>query len=80
MSTKTISVSQYVDIDVDVSLDDFDDDEIIEHLQKRGFKDIPYDLSDQRQAMLMALWDNNDTKAIELLKTYLCDCLGRAGI
>lgn len=80
MATQTITVSKYVDIEVDVDLDDFDDDDLIEHLQGRGFNDLPGDLNDQRQAMLRALWDNDEAKAVNLLKTYLCDCLGRASI
>lgn len=80
MTTKTITVSQYVDVEVDVDLNDFDTDDLIEHLQGLGFTDIPGDLNDQRQAMLRALWDNDESKAIDLLKDYLCDCLGRATI
>lgn len=66
--------------DVDVDLDDFDDDDLIAHLQGKGISGIPGDLHEQRQAMLRALWDNDEPKAIELLKTYLCDCMGRATI
>lgn len=80
MTTHSITVSQYVDIDVDVDLDDFDDDDLIAHLQGRGVNNIPGNLNHQRQAMLKALWDSDESKAVELLKTYLCDCLGRATI
>lgn len=79
MATHTINISQYVDIDVDVDLDDFDDEDLIAHLQQKGISP-PADMHDQRQAMLRALWENNESKAIDLLKTYLCDCLGRATI
>jgi len=80
MTTTTVTVSRYVDVEVDIDLDDFDDDDLIEHLQSKGFSNLPNDLHDQRQAMLRALWDNDEAKAIELLKSYLCDCLGRATI
>jgi len=80
MASTTINVSQYVDIEVDVDLDDFDVDDLIAHLQGKGITHIPNDLYEQRQAMMRALWDNDEAKAIELLKTYLCDCLGRATI
>lgn len=76
----TITVSKYIDVEVDVDLEDFDEDDLIAHLQGRGITNIPGNLHDQRQAMLRALWANDETQAIELLKTYLCDCLGRAAI
>lgn len=80
MTTRTITVSKYVDIEVEVDLDDFDDDDLIEHLQGRGVGNIPGNLHEQHQSMLRALWANDEAQAIELLKTYLCDCLGRATI
>ena len=77
---RTITVSQYVDIDVEIDLGDFDEAELIEHLRGRGITGLPNDLHEQRQAMLQALWNNDEARAIDLLKTYLCDCLGRATI
>lgn len=75
-----ITVSKDIEIDVEVDLDDFDDDDLIAHLHGKGISGIPVDLNDQRQAMLLALWANDNDQAIELLKTYLCDCLGRATV
>lgn len=76
----TVTVSKYVEVDVDVDLGDLDDDTLIEELQSRGIDWYVADLNGQRQAMLRALWDGNEAKAVEILKTYLCDCLGRACI
>lgn len=74
-------VCKTIDIDVDVDLSDFDSDDLIAELEDRGVDSgIPNDLTKQRQSMLRALWDDDEAKAIELLKTYLCDCLGRATI
>ncbi|SOE48068.1 hypothetical protein [Orrella dioscoreae] len=78
-------VAVTVEVDVDVDLADIDEDDLIEELEKRRVNPITAgargdDLNDQRQAMLRALWDRDDAKAVELLKTYLCDCLGRAAI
>ena len=74
----TVTVSKWVDVEVD--LDEFETDELIEELQSRGITDVPTDLNIQRQAMLKALWDKDEAKAIDLLKTYLCDCLGRVTV
>jgi hypothetical protein len=75
---KRISVEKWIEVEVD--LDDFEDDELIDALNERGIDYAPHNLNEQRQAMLRALWDNDEPRAIELLKTYLCDCLGRATI
>lgn len=70
-----------VTVTVDVDLDQFDDDDILDEAESRGLMGGASDgLSAQREAMLRALWDHDDSKAIELLKTYLCDVLGRAAI
>lgn len=75
---------KYVEVEVD--LDDIDTDDLISELKNRSVgPDLagiasPDDLQIQRQAMLRALWANDEAKAIDLLKTYLCDCLGRATI
>lgn len=74
-------ICKTIDIDVDVDLSDFDSDDLIAELEERGVDSgIPNDLTEQRQAMLRALWANDEARTIELLKTYLCDCLGRATI
>ncbi|MCO7641906.1 hypothetical protein NJI34_34620 [Pseudomonas sp. S 311-6] len=78
----TVSVRTEVEVDVDLS--EFDTDELVAELEERGFNTqgnkiaLPDDLFEQRMAMMRALWEKNDVKVIELLKTYLCDCLGRA--
>lgn len=80
----TVSVRTEVEVDVDLS--EFDTDELMAELEERGFDtkgnkiSLPDDLFEQRMAMMRALWEKNDAKVIELLKTYLCDCLGRAAI
>lgn len=70
-------------ITVDVDLDQFDDDEILDEAEDRGLLgggETASGLGSQREAMLRALWDHDEKRAIELLKTYLCDVLGRAAI
>lgn len=75
MVTRTISV------DVDVEMGDFTNDDILEEAESRGLIGTKgSDLGRQREAMLRALWDHDQAKVIELLKTYLCDVLGRAAI
>ena len=75
---RMISVSKEVDIEVDA--EDLDTDDLLAELQNRGISGSPEHLYQQRQAMLMALWANDNDRAIELLKNYLCDCLGRAAV
>lgn len=36
--SRTVTVSKYVDIDVDVDLSDFDDNDLITELESRGFQ------------------------------------------
>lgn len=74
--TSTVSVRTEVEVDVDLS--EFDTDELVAELEERGFDTkgnkiaLPDDLFEQRMAMMRALWEKNDAKVIELLKTYLC--------
>ncbi|AZY48832.1 hypothetical protein [Bordetella avium] len=72
----------YKAVTVEISLDEFDDEEIIGEAEIRGLvgDTLGARLGAQRQEMLRALWNHDDAKAVELLKTYLCDCLGRATI
>ncbi len=73
-----------VTVDVDVELNVFDTQDLIDELERRGKQPSEFlprtGLDTQRQAMLRSLWAGDDAKTIELLKNYLCDCLGRATI
>lgn len=84
MNTKTISVSRSVNVDVDVEvevdLNEFSDDDLIAHLEGRWSCQGIMRATEKREAMLRALWAKDDAKAIEILKDYLCDFLGRAAI
>ena len=72
----------YKTVEVEIDLSDFDDDELIEEIESRSLigSIVPTNLNEQRQAMLRALWDGDEARVIELLKTYLCDCMGRSAI
>lgn len=83
MVTRTISVNKKIDVDIDVEVDlgDFDAQDILQEATARGLIGVSADgLGAQREAMLRALWDHDEKHVIELLKTYLCDVLGRAAI
>lgn len=76
----TVSVATTVDID----LGDLDTADLVAEIGRRGYNTagnqiaLPDELAGQRTAMLRALWANEEAKVIDLLRTYLCDCLGRA--
>lgn len=61
-----------VNVDVDVDLSDIDTDDLITELRSRGYED-PAGL----QGMFRALSLGDEKTALELLRTYLCDALGR---
>ena len=68
-------------ISVEVDLDEFETQDLLDEIQRRGVDSgVPNGLPGQREAMLRALWDHDEKRVIELLKTYLCDVLGRAAI
>ncbi len=67
-------------VEVEIDLDEFDTEELMTELAERGAIGGSSELGSQREAMLRALWDNDEAKAIGILKQYLCDCLGRAAI
>lgn len=70
-----------VEVEIDEILAGLSDDDLMDEVESRGLIGCSLQgLGAQRQAMLHALWDNDEAKTIELLKTYLCDILGRAAI
>lgn len=71
----SISVSTTVDIDVDVELSDIDTSDLISELESRGVEGV--DHVPALQAMFQALSLGQEDEALKLLRTYLCDCLGR---
>ena len=72
-----ITVQTYVDVDIE--LDEIDTADLIEELESRGryINDDAVDHGPALQAMFTALALNNEQEALRLLRTYLCDCLGR---
>jgi hypothetical protein len=61
-----------VHIDIDDVIGDIDTDDLVEELKRR--RDVP---EDPLQDMFRALSFGNEKQALDLLRTYLCDCLGR---
>lgn len=71
----SVTVSTTVDIDVDVELSDIDTSDLISELGSRGVEGVDY--APALQAMFQALSLGQEDGALKLLRTYLCDCLGR---
>jgi transcriptional regulator of NAD metabolism len=65
---------------IEVTLDEFDTSDIVEHLESRGFKVIDED-ADDTDAELMRVWAalrlNQNEEALRLMAVYVCDKLGR---
>jgi transcriptional regulator of NAD metabolism len=65
---------------IEVSLDEFDTDELVEELESRGFKVIDED-ADDTDAEVMRVWAalrlNQNEEALRLMAVYVCDKLGR---
>ncbi|MGO3892423.1 MAG: hypothetical protein ACTJHW_15740 [Paenalcaligenes sp.] len=78
MSTITIETRVNVDVEVDVDLDDIPDADIVAHLERNGYRVIDMsESSSPHQEMFRALSMGDKDKAIDLLRDYLCDELGR---
>lgn len=69
------TISAYVDVEVD--LDDFDDDDLIEELESRGFMISPEDGSISHNELLVSIWEkrrlgrNYDTELDNLIYNVL---------
>ena len=65
---------------IEVTLDEFDTSDIVEHLESRGFKVIDED-ADDTDAELMRVWAamrlNQNEEALRLMAVYVCDKLGK---
>jgi hypothetical protein len=65
---------------IEIELDEFDTDELVEELESRGFKVIDED-ADDADAELMRVWAalrlNQNEEALRLMAVYVCDKLGR---
>jgi transcriptional regulator of NAD metabolism len=65
---------------IEIELDEFDTDELVEELESRGFKVIDED-ADDTDAELMRVWAalrlNQNEEALRLMAVYVCDKLGR---
>lgn len=68
----------YVNIDVNVDLDDFEDEDIAEEYEKRNLAtDIDLVEADERlKEIYYALKFGMDEKANELTRLFVCDALG----
>ncbi|MGN6023399.1 hypothetical protein ACP6NF_03295 [Alcaligenes faecalis] len=75
MASVTVSTT----VDVDIDLGEFDTDDLIAELESRGeyLEDNPNGHGPALQAMFQALSLGQEDEALKLLRTYLCDCLGR---
>lgn len=65
---------------VEVTLDEFDIDDIVEHVENNGFKVIE-GIEVEDNAELERIWAamrlGQTDRAMELMQTYVCDKLGR---
>jgi hypothetical protein len=65
---------------VEVTLDEFDIEDIVEHVEARGFKVIEGSEA-EHSAELERIWAamrlGQTDRALELMQTYVCDKLGR---
>jgi hypothetical protein len=65
---------------IEIELDEFDTDELVEELESRGFKVIDED-ADDADAELMRVWAalrlNQNEEALRLMAVYVCDKLGK---
>ena len=65
---------------VEVTLDEFDTEDIIEYLENRGYKVIEEHES-EHSAELERIWAamrlGQTDRAMELMQVYVCDKLGR---
>jgi hypothetical protein len=75
----TVCVEKYVDIEVDVELDDFDDDDLREECLKRGIiDDIQLEGNNNKLlAVVQELTLNRQDQAMRLLEELVYDCTGR---
>lgn len=67
-----------LNVDVDIDMSEFETDELVAELDRR--RKSPTDEVDHGpalQAMFTALSLGQEDEALKLLRTYLCDCLGR---
>lgn len=69
----TVSVT----VDVDVDLSDFDTDDLIAELESRGAEAPWASDPEALQKMFRALSLGDEKTALNLLRDYLCDALGR---
>jgi hypothetical protein len=65
---------------VEVTLDEFDIEDVVEHVEARGFKVIEGSATEDG-AELERIWAamrlNQNEQAMELMQLYVCDKLGR---
>lgn len=65
---------------VEVTLDEFDIEDIVEHVEARGFK-VTEGSAVEDNAELERIWAamrlGQNERALELMQTYVCDKLGR---
>ena len=65
---------------VEVTLDEFDIEDVVEHVEARGFT-VTEGSATENEAELERIWAamrlNQTDRAMELMQTYVCDKLGR---
>jgi hypothetical protein len=71
--SRTVSVSTYIDIDVDLS--EVDTDDLVDELKERNI--VPNGDADDITEMFYAFKLNRFDRAIELAKKIACDYTGR---
>ena len=70
----TITVSAHVDVDVDLA--DIDTDDLLAEMEGRDCK-VPSHNPNALQNMFRALSLGDEKAALNMLRDYLCDALGR---
>lgn len=65
-----------ISVDVDVSLDDFETDDLIEELESRGAKETTATGESALHEVYYAIKFGLDDRAMQLMRRYVCDTLG----
>jgi hypothetical protein len=75
--SRTVNVSTYIDVDID--LDDIDDDDLIDELKSRNLSNRANlaDTGEDITEMFYAFRLGNLARAVELAKKIACDHTGR---
>jgi hypothetical protein len=70
------SRSKYVSVEVDVDLDDFTDEDLVEELKSRG-KNSPLETTVEIEDIYKQFAFGNEAEAVRMTKLYIEETIGR---